>query len=215
MDFKIGRDQLRYIASTLAELGEVVISPTRKALVAHDTMSARRFAYTLPAGGKGEDIGVDPSLVMRVARRVRDEARVSVARGEIGVKTGNVAYKLRPMVAPAYMDEPATNGMGEVTLPAEELKAALDDVNATGVTTVVILIDGKEAVFRGDGPTDCRIAVPNAKVTGKGYSRLDLGLLLPCVPIIKDCAAAITLAPKGPTKILFGADMVYHQAQRL
>ena len=213
MDFEIDRDRLRYIATMMAELGEVVISPSRKELLAYDGASTRRFTYAIPAS-KGDDIGIDPVTISKVARRVRGTASMVLDAKQVAIKTGNTTYKLRLMVPPTYMAKPKSTSMGEVVLSAADLGVALKDVAATGIDTVVITIDKDAVVFRGDGPTDCRITVPGAKVSGRGYSRLDLTLLTPCVPALKDCTATITLAPKGPTVIRYGDDMVYHQAQR-
>lgn len=214
VEFNIGRDKLRYIAATMVELEDVVASPTHGTIVAHDTMSTRRFACTVPTG-EGKDVGIDPSSVLKVSRRVRGEASVSIGPEKITIKSGHTTYKLRAQVPPRYMVEPDTSGVGKVALPAAEMVTMLGDVRAAGVGVVVIMIDDGKAVFRGDGATDCRITAEGAEVSGKGYSRLDLDLLLPCVPALKECQATISLAPKGPTMMMFGDDMVYHQAQRL
>ena len=165
----------------------------------------RRIAYT-PAGLDGD--GPDPDIIRKNAKRARGEVRMSVTKTGVVVLSGGTRFKLRPMLPPTYMDEPAAVGTGEVTIPADELCAALEDVRAS---SVAIAVDKGDALFRGEGASDCRITVNASASSGMGYSRLDLDLLLPCMRGLDGRAATISLSPKGATAMRFGDDLLYHQ----
>lgn len=217
MEFKIGQNELRYVAGALAELGEMIISPSGNSIIAFDYSHTRRIAYTPPDGevGTGRDVAVDAATISKVAKRVRGEARVSVGREHLVLETDSTDYKLRLMVAASSLGEPKMSGTGEVSMQAADLHATLEDVRAAGVDVVVIAADKGEALFSGEGASDCWITAPDATATGIGYSKLDLGLLLPCIPKMKDCMATITLSPKGPTAIRFGDNILFHQGGHL
>lgn len=217
MEFTIGRGHLRHIAAALTELDEVIVSPSRGSIVAYDTAHTRRISYT-PEGIKsedGHDRGLDAAAISKVAKRVRGEARVSLTGEYLVAESGNTTYKIRLLMPAAYMEEPKTTCTGKVSLPGSDLSVALKDVQAGGAAAVVIAVDEGTAMFRGEGDTDCWITAPDAETEGRGYSRLDLGLLLPCVPNDPDCVVTVTLSPKGPTTMQFGDDLLYHQGARL
>lgn len=217
MEFKIGHDELRYVAGVMAELGEVVISPTRNSITASDYNKVRRIEYKLPdaPAEDGQDISVDIAAVAKVARRIRGEVSISLTQERFVVGTESTNYRLRLMIAPEYFGEPVTEGTGKVIMPATELRAVLGDVEATDAKTVIIAVDDGAAQFNGEGASDCWITADGAEATGIGYSKLDLELLLPCIPKIKDCMAAIDLSPKGATAIKFGDNILFHQGGRL
>lgn len=216
MEFRIGRNDLRRIAAALAELDEAMACPSRNSIVAYDAAHTRRIQYTTKCeAGDGSDRGLDAAAISKVVRRVRGEARVSLSEEHLVVESGNATYKMRLLVPAAYMEEPKTAGTGKVSLPGSDLSAVLKDVQAAGAAAVVIAIDEGTAMFQGDGDTGCWIAAPDAETEGRGYSRLDLDLLMPCVPNDPDCTVAITLSPKGPTAMRFGDDLLYHQGARL
>ena len=213
----LGRGELQYLAGVLAELDEVTASPGRITITAYDYTHMRRISYTPLGGygGEGPDVGLDGAALYRIARRVRGEAHVSVTPERLVVKSDGMTFRLRLLEAAGYMDEPAASHIGEVSIPVADLRLALQDVRAAGTSSVVIVIDGGDVIFRGEGASDCRIGVPAAEATGVGYSRLDLDMLMPCIPNLDGRTATILLAPKGPTLMRFGDDLTYHQAPRL
>ncbi len=217
MEFEADRGELLRVAHLLAELGEVVASPGRHAITAYDVMHTRRVSYA-PQGvqdGDGSDIGLDAAALLKVARRVRDMARIEVTPERLVIRSGDTVYKLRTLEPAPYMNEPHADCPGRVAMPAADLRAALQDVGAAGSVSVIIAIRDGKAVFRGDDDTSCWIEAPAATTDGIGYSRLDLGLLLPCVSSMSGLAAEISLSPKGATAIRFGDFLTYHQAARL
>ena len=217
MEFEADRGELLYVARALAELGEVVASPGRHTITAYDIAHTRRVAYAPPGagGGDGRDVGLDAAALLKVARRVRDGAHITVTPERLVIRSGGTTYKLRTLEPAPYMYEPEAGGSGRVAMPAADLRAALEDVGAAGSTSVIIAIRDGEAVFRGDDDAGCWIGAPAATTDGIGYSRLDLGLLLPWVPNAAGLMVDISLAPKGPTAMRFGDSLTYHQAARL
>ena len=208
MEPVVGRGDLRGIASVLSELCKAVLGPSRKSITACDAGHVRRIAY-IQAGPDGD--GMDPDIIRKVAKRARGEVRISVTKTSMVVLSGGTRFKLRPMLPPPYMDEPAAAGTGEVTIPADEMCAALEDVRASGASSVAIAVDKGDALFRGEGASDCRITVNASASSGMGYSRLDLDLLLPCMRGLDGRAATIPPSPKGATAMRFGDDLLYHQ----
>ena len=217
MEFEADRGELLHVAHVLANLGEVVASPGRHAITAYDIMHTRRVSYA-PQGvqdGDGPDMGLDAGALLKAARRVRGGARIEVTPERLVISSGDTVYRLRTLEPAPYMDEPHADCPGRVTMPAADLRAALQDVVAAGSASVIIAIRDGKAVFGGDDDTSCWIGAPAATTDGIGYSRLDLGLLLPCVSDVAGLAAEISLSPKGATAIRFGDSLIYHQAAQL
>ena len=213
MQFTMQRDELKYLAGAMAELGEAIASPSRNTILAYDMMHTRRLAYEISGGPgpAGRDIGLYPDIIQKIGRRTRTESHITITDETFTIRS-NCTYRLRPMESPAYMDEPRTTPTGTITVPSYDLRLALEDAMAAGADMVVIMLEGDDAVLRGEGTADCRIILRDAVHTGMGYSRLDASLLLPCVPLHHSCT--IHVAPKGPTLIKFGDCMAYHQATR-
>ena len=213
MQFRIETDNLRYLAGAMADLGEVVASPSLNAIVAYDMMRTRRLSYKPP--GKtdpdGQNVGLDAAALKRVSGRVRGEAHVSLTPEWLVIEA-DCTYRLRLLQSPEYVEEPSASPAGEASMSAGDLRAALEDAQAAGVLTVVIMADKGAVTVRGDGMAGCRISVPDSVSTGMECSRLDNTLLLPCVPATGDCT--ISLASEGPTVMRFG-DVTYHQGARM
>ena len=213
MQFGIETGNLRYLAGAMADLGEVVVSPSRNAIVAYDMMRTRRLSYKPPGGADpdGQNVGLDAATLKKISRRVRGEAHVSLTPEWLVIEADCI-YKLRLLQSPEYMEEPSASPAGEASMPAGDLRAALEDARAAGVLTVVIMADKGAVTVCGDGVAGCRISIPYSVSTGMEYSRLDNNLLLPCVPTAGDCT--ISLTTEGPTVMRFG-DVTYHQGARV
>lgn len=217
MDFTAGRAELRYLADALAHLGEASASPAANTIIMWDFTKSQRLEYS-PAGGKktkGADVGIDAPAVAKIVRRVRGDARITVAGATLGIEFESTTYKLRLMEYDPGPDRPKVDSSGTVTIQARDLRSALADVGASGATAVVIAAKDGRTEMRGEGSNDCWIDVPGSEAAGNGYSRLGLDMLAPCVPDIPDMEVTISLSPKGPTEMRFGDALTYHQAARL
>lgn len=217
MDFTASKAELKYLADVLAHMGEASASPSTNTITMWDFTKHQRLEYS-PAGGRkvedGADVGIDAASVSKIIRRVRGDARVTVSTEEIVVAFENTTYRLRPLVHEQGPDRPETAGSGTVTMPVRSLNQALADVAASGAAAVVIAAKDGVAELRGEGSNDCWVDVPDSEAAGMGYSRLGLDMLVKCVPDIPGMDATISLSPKGPTKMMFGRHITYHQAGR-
>lgn len=216
MKIKIDSAKLKHLSRIMYDLGEAIASSTHNGIMAYDYGQTRRVSYMpdIIEASTTQDVGINTDILQKVSRRASGTTDVIIHDTHMDVITERATYKLRVFESQGWRDEPKTTSTGMVTIPAADMLTALEDVAAAGLDVVVITIDDDTVLFRGDKAADCRIAVPTAKPEGIGYSRLDMALLMPCIPRM-DCIVTIQLSPKGPTLMRFGDDITYHQAPRL